>query len=180
MLPINSRYKLISDIKGMEDYREYAVDVDGNVWSLKYNKIRKLKPGWVKNKDSYLFVKLSDTKAKQKSFFVHKLVAMAFIPTESFTYMVQHINDNWQDNRMENLKWCYRKESKRKVYVRNKGYVLTEDLTEKIKKVHYASSRKGLNVPDTLGFMEMVINNALDEYINRYGLRKILMSSSYQ
>lgn len=165
---------MISDIEGMEDYPEYAVDVDGNVWSLKYNKIRKLKPGWVKSKDSYYFVKLANTKGKQKSFFVHKLVAMAFIPTESFTYMVQHINDKCQDNRLENLKWCYRKESKRKVYTKKNGFVLTEDLTEKIKKVHYASSRKGLNVPDTLGFIEMVVNNSLDEYINRYGLRKVM------
>jgi hypothetical protein len=100
---------------------------------------------------------------------------MAFLTTESFTYSVQHINNDPKDNRLENLKWCYRKTSKRRVVVKNNGFVLTEELTEKIKKVHYASNRKGVaNVPDTLGFMNMLMDNALNEYINRYGLRKVM------
>lgn len=43
---------------------------------------------------------------KGKSTFVHRLVAMAFVPGYFEGAVVNHINGNKQDNRPQNLEWC--------------------------------------------------------------------------
>lgn len=42
---------------------------------------------------------------------VHRLVAVAFIPTESEELDVNHINEIKTDNRIENLEWCTHKKN---------------------------------------------------------------------
>lgn len=45
-----------------------------------------------------------------KQHFIHRLVAELFIPNPSDKYSVDHINQNKQDNRVENLRWATRSE----------------------------------------------------------------------
>lgn len=42
----------------------------------------------------------------KKRFYIHKLVALAFIPNPNNFPCIDHINTNRYDNRLENLKWC--------------------------------------------------------------------------
>lgn len=42
----------------------------------------------------------------RKSFMVHRLVAMTFIPNPNNYPIVNHKNENKLDNRVENLEWC--------------------------------------------------------------------------
>ena len=48
----------------------------------------------------------------QKNFFVHRLVALAFIPEIPDKPYVDHINGNKSDNRVENLRWVTGSENK--------------------------------------------------------------------
>lgn len=50
-------------------------------------------------------------KSIQKLFKIHRLVAEYFIPNPKHLPMVNHINGNKEDNRIENLKWCTNQEN---------------------------------------------------------------------
>ena len=72
--------------------------------------------GWTKeikprkNKDGYMQVNLCKN-GKQKTFSVHRLLALHFIPNPENKTEVDHINGIRHDNRLENLRWLTRKEN---------------------------------------------------------------------
>ena len=95
------------DIKGYEGL--YQVSNKGRVKSLNYRRtgkegILKGKP----DKDGYLRVGLCKNK-KQKPFYIHRLVAKAFLPNPNNLPEVNHIDENKENNHVENLEWCDRK-----------------------------------------------------------------------
>lgn len=46
-----------------------------------------------------------------RTYRIHKLVCMAFIPNPGNKPCIDHINGNRRDNRVENLRWCTHKEN---------------------------------------------------------------------
>lgn len=59
----------------------------------------------VTNCRGYLQVKLFKNK-KYRMFFVHRLVAQAFIPNPNNYPEVNHKDENKENNRVDNLEWC--------------------------------------------------------------------------
>lgn len=90
-------WKSIKDYEGL-----YEVSNLGMVKSLKFGKERVLKPSI--DSSGYYSVVLSD-KIKGKSKRIHQLVAESFLNHTSCGHklVVDHINDNPLDNRVENL-----------------------------------------------------------------------------
>lgn len=64
-----------------------------------------------KSHKGYLTVSLSDRKHKRQTFFVHRLVAKAFIPNLHNYPQVNHIDGNKENNSVENLEWVTQTEN---------------------------------------------------------------------
>lgn len=97
------------DIIGYEG--RYQISNLGNVKSLNYKRSGKQKLLITqKNGRGYLHVGLPKNK-KCKSFVVHRLVALSFIPNPLNLICVNHINGIKTDNRIANLEWVTYKEN---------------------------------------------------------------------
>ena len=95
------------DIEGYEGL--YQVSNKGRIKSLNYR--RTGKEGMLKgkpDKDGYLRVSLYKNR-KQKPFYIHRLVAKAFIPNSDDLPEVNHKDENKENNTVDNLEWCDRK-----------------------------------------------------------------------
>lgn len=93
--------------KDIEGYNgKYQVSNLGRVKSLNYLRTgneRILKPG--KDKYGYLQLILCN-EGKQKRFFVHRLVASAFIENPNNLSFINHKDENPLNNNVDNLEWC--------------------------------------------------------------------------
>ena len=90
-----------ADIEGYEGL--YQISTHGRVKNVA--KSRLLKP--CKHRTGYLTVMLYKNGA-YKRVLIHRLVASAFLPKDSSTYLVNHKDENKENNILENLEWCTR------------------------------------------------------------------------
>ena len=95
---MNNSEEIWKDIKGFEGL--YQISSLGQVKSLRRNKILKPK----KHRCGYLIIDLCNIGEKTK--YIHRLVAEAFIPNPHNLTQVNHKNENKKDNNVENLEWC--------------------------------------------------------------------------
>ena len=86
----------------IQGYNNYLLYPDGRVWS-KYRKGRFLKQH-IQYK-GYVFVVLYNNNNKGKRLFIHRLIAIHYIPNPENKPQVDHINRR-NDNRIENLRWA--------------------------------------------------------------------------
>ena len=90
-------YKPIPGYEGL-----YSVSNKGDVFSHKRN--QKLSPKT--SSKGYLRVTLCKGIENHKTFGIHRLVALAFIPNPDNKPTVNHLNEIKSDNRAENLEWA--------------------------------------------------------------------------
>lgn len=88
----------MKDIKGYEGL--YAITSCGRVWSYKSNKFLKGTP----DKDGYLKVTLVK-EGQRVNFFIHRLVAQAYLPNPSNLPQINHRDECKQHNYINNLEW---------------------------------------------------------------------------
>ena len=165
----------ISDIEGMENYKFYFATISGDIYSNKFKKLRKLKIHSVGKNRSYRVVQLSDGKGNTKSFYVHQIICKAFLPNHTNSWGIRHKDGDVTNNALENLEWLGRKKERDGVIGLDTDRLeLNEDLSEYIKLVHLSAIKKGIPVPDTYEFFHVILNESLNEYINRFGLKKTM------
>ncbi|WP_294582997.1 NUMOD4 motif-containing HNH endonuclease [uncultured Staphylococcus sp.] len=70
---------------------------------------------------------------KAKDFLVHRLVALAFIPTVEGKSCINHIDGNPRNNNVDNLEWCDHKENTNHAFENN---LMTTNM--KVKLIHEA------------------------------------------
>ena len=94
----------------------YGVDIsvydDGSVWIHRSNGKRRF--GNV-NKKGYRYVLIRDN-GVERTVYVHRLVAKAFIPNPENKETINHINNDKSDNRPCNLEWMTNIENSRHRY----------------------------------------------------------------
>lgn len=116
----------------------YEINNFGKVKNKKRNHIM----NWTLTKEGYYITRLSK-KGKKKNYFIHRLVAIAFLPIENFKLLedenkndfcknnltVNHKYENKLNNNVENLEWCtnrynvkYSSNKKKKPYKKRKPY----------------------------------------------------------
>jgi len=100
------------EIQGFSDYLIYP---DGRVFTKKQNKfliICKLPSG-------YEYVKMKSDEGKRKIYYIHRLIAIHYIPNPRNLKEVDHINRIKSDNYIENLRWATRSQQSLNISVRN-------------------------------------------------------------
>lgn len=102
-------------MKEIKNFKGYLVDKNGNIYSNKSGKIKLLKP-FLDSKKRYFLIKLKNDEGIRKALLVHRIVAITFIPNPYSLPVVDHINDNTKDNRVENLQWLSYKDNVNKEY----------------------------------------------------------------
>jgi len=165
----------ISDIEGMETYKFYFATINGDIYSNKHKRPRKLKIHSVGNNRHYRVVQLSDGKGNSKSFYVHQIICKAFLPNHTDSWGIRHKDGDVTNNALENLEWLGRKKERDGVIGLDTDRLeLNENLSDYIKLVHLSAIKKGIPVPDTYEFFHGILNESLNEYINRFGLKKTM------
>ena len=88
----------------IDDYPNYKVSNNGEI---KYNEqiVKLIKRG------EYRVVNLHNEGSESSVRYVHRVVAIAFIPNPENKRVVDHINNIRSDNRLENLRWTTQSEN---------------------------------------------------------------------
>ena len=120
-------------IKEIENFTGYYIEDNGTVWcdivSRSRDKIRReekhqLTPRPLPN--GYLRVYMRrDSDYKRVDMYIHRLVALAFIPNPENKRFVNHIDTNKSNNHVDNLEWCTSKENNQ--HSMNLGYLCRDE-----------------------------------------------------
>ena len=127
--------------KSIENYNYYEVSNTGKVRSTdRYiknkngvvvfhkGKMLKARP----NSQGYLRVPLKSND-KNKQYFVHRLVAQAFIPNIENKPCINHIDNNPTNNNVKNLEWCTLKENSHWAHIQGRDK-RTKQWLERLRK----------------------------------------------
>tara|TARA_R110000803_G_scaffold200330_1_gene264651 strand:+ start:34 stop:495 length:462 start_codon:yes stop_codon:yes gene_type:complete len=149
-------------IKGFEDYSIYE---DGRVIN-KHGRIMKCQL----NKDGYKRIALWKD-SKPKTFFLHRLLAINFIPNPENKYSVDHENRDPLDNSLENLRWATREEQNA-----NRGgiweYPITKGSLSKNNKNNYRYRWHEDKIPMWKHFKTLELAQAFEiEHLKTYELQ---------
>lgn len=91
---------------------DYYLDKDGNIYSSKrgWNK-KKLNPSIDMRAGGYYRLKIITNDNEKVSMFIHRLMALTFLPNPENKEEVNHIDGNKLNNNLSNLEWVTKKEN---------------------------------------------------------------------
>ena len=86
----------------------YFIDKNGKVYNSKKN-FKEIKSHPIPQ--GYMLVVLRSPNTKPKAYYIHRLVSEVYIPNPNNYPEVNHKNKIRNDNRIENLEWCTKKQN---------------------------------------------------------------------
>lgn len=154
-------------------FRDVKIKVseNGDIYSLDHNydkvngtaerrKGKKLKPA--QDKDGYLRVCLS-RQGERHCYFVHRLVASAYIPNPKNRPTVNHIDGNKTNNHYKNLEWATQKEQK----IHSMEYKLC---SKNLKALQIANENKSIKIE-----FEGIVYNSIREASRQTGYSQTMI-----
>ena len=99
---------LYRDYRRVNDFPKYIVSNYGEVYSLWFDKIKKMKP--LINHNGYMYIRMSNNNVKSKHQKIHSIVGNAFIGERINDLTFDHIDRNRKNNRADNLRLATRSE----------------------------------------------------------------------
>lgn len=139
----------------------YEVSNSGEIKSIFYGKNPKiLKKS--KTTTGYYKIELSKNK-KRKSFKVHRLVAIAFIPNMENKPNINHIDGNPLNNNIDNLEWCTQKENvihAVEIGLKSKTYISKNEL----RRLYLVEKKPVRKLEEIYSVSNTVICDRLKEY----------------
>lgn len=90
-------------MKPIPNFENYSITLSGRVINNITGKCKK--PSDNHSGKGYLYVDLYSN-GKRKRFFIHRLVADAYIPNPDNKPYINHIDGNPKNNNYQNLEWC--------------------------------------------------------------------------
>ena len=139
----------------------YEVSNSGEIKSIFYGKNPKiLKKS--KTTTGYYKIELSKNK-KRKSFKVHRLVAIAFIPNIENKPNINHIDGNPLNNNIDNLEWCTQKENvihAVEIGLKSKTYISKNEL----RRLYLVEKKPVRKLEEIYSVSNTVICDRLKEY----------------
>ncbi len=143
----------MKDIEGHEG--RYAITEDGQVWSHLNKCWLKLRgSGYInkikRRKRDYVTIALWKKERGYQYFYVHRLVAKAFVPNPLNHPLINHKDGNQKNNSKENLEWCTHKENMRHAFVnglttRGEKNTSTKLTVEQVLEIRKLFSEGGLS-----------------------------------
>lgn len=92
--------------------KKYTIDDYGNIYDVELKRYKKQ----VEHYKGYMKVSFY-INGKEKRFFVHRLVLMAFNPVDNMENLqVNHIDGNKKNNYIGNLEWCTQSENQKHAF----------------------------------------------------------------
>ena len=152
----------IDQIPGLSEFKHYYVDNRGQVWSTRQNRLKTLSPGV--NRGRYLFVYLMGNNGTKRKFYVHQLVARAFIPKADDSNEVNHINRNGLDNRVINLEWCNRRDNIEHTKV-VPGIIIDQVVMAKVRRLHALLNHDN-DLPGIYEFVNALLEGEVDRHLH--------------
>lgn len=113
---------------------DYMVSDCGRIWSQKSKWFVKPKP---MDREGHMGVCLS-VNGRPRYFYIHRLMAKAFLPNQHNLPVVRHLNDIPYDNDLENLAWGTQKDNHRDC-VRNGNY---HSITDEEREIGFTKTRR--------------------------------------
>lgn len=171
LVPLNS-------ISGYEDIEGYFVTENGDIWSMRQKEVlTKLNPSIINgHKAIWTEPRRKGRKGKRRCLLVGNLVAKAFLPNLTNSKRVCYISGDRMDCSVNNLSWEREKKIKERIGIEKDIIMLDDEVVKNFKKLYEAMKIKGYPIPTSNEFISSFLEEAMESYINKYGLRRILYS----
>lgn len=147
------------DLKGFEGI--YQINPQGEIWSCHYKKL--MKP--MINEDGYLKINLRNAEFKNYKRFIHRLIAIQYIPNPDNLAEIDHIDRNKLNNSIDNLRWVSRENNR--ANRETKGCITTFQANGKTNyKASYAIEKGKIKQKSSIdrNVVELWLENIKKEY----------------